>query len=269
MEMKNGNGNGTKSKNGSFSGGVGENSLRMVNKNSHKISKHHGKNPTKLKSTVPPEPLIQSEALVDGTNGNGDGKSNGNGNSSNNGNGKSDNNLTATSAAQTQPQPQAQPPVYNINKDDFRDVVQKLTGSPAHYANPRVPAPVPVISTPPPATSRLHKIRPPPLAQLNNPTARNGNLWMRGPTSPLPPLPMVCAAAESPITAYMRRLHGGGHQQGLTTAMTGSVGAPLFPLPTSPLGFGCMPSPRSAYQIMLPPPSPRLPLSSPKWKTDH
>ncbi|KAG0471298.1 hypothetical protein HPP92_015844 [Vanilla planifolia] len=33
-----------------------------------------------------------------------------------------------------QPQQQPQPPVYNIDKNDFRDVVQKLTGSPAHFS---------------------------------------------------------------------------------------------------------------------------------------
>ena len=33
---------------------------------------------------------------------------------------------------QTQQQKQHQPPVYNINKNDFRDVVQKLIGSPTH-----------------------------------------------------------------------------------------------------------------------------------------
>ena len=47
---------------------------------------------------------------------------------------------------------QHQPPVYNINKNDFKDVVQNLTGSPAHDR----------ISTLPPYTS----LSPPYLPSL-------------------------------------------------------------------------------------------------------
>ncbi|KAL0440005.1 UNVERIFIED_CONTAM: VQ motif-containing protein 9 [Sesamum latifolium] len=61
-------------------------------------------------------------------------------------------------SGQPQPQPQSQqPPVYNINKNDFRDVVQKLTGSPAHERNP-TPSPPATQSRPP--SSRLQRIRP-------------------------------------------------------------------------------------------------------------
>ncbi|GJN30532.1 hypothetical protein PR202_gb18845 [Eleusine coracana subsp. coracana] len=56
--------------------------------------------------------------------------------------------------------------------------------------------------------------------------------------SPLPPLPAVCVSAESPISAYMRRLRG--------------MPSPIH-VPTSPLGFGCLPSPRT-------PPSPGVPM---------
>uniref|UniRef100_A0A1J3EJH9 VQ domain-containing protein n=1 Tax=Noccaea caerulescens TaxID=107243 RepID=A0A1J3EJH9_NOCCA len=120
---------------------------------------------------------------------------------------------------------QHQPPVYNINKNDFRDVVQKLTGSPAHE---RISAPPqqPIHQPKPQQSSRLHRIRPPPLAHVINrpPSLLNDALippgahhhhhnWTGGyvprptaPLSPLPPLPPVHAAAESPVSSYMRYL---------------------------------------------------------------
>ncbi|KAM5575602.1 VQ motif-containing protein 9 [Rosa sericea] len=133
-----------------------------------------------------------------------------------------------------QPPNQHQPPVYNINKNDFRDVVQKLTGSPAHTPD-RFATPPP-IHPPKTQSSRLQRIRPPPLAQLgsrppplldgaisaqpnnnNNPlippmgtaAAHFGGVIGRStaPLSPLPPFPTVHAAAESPVSAYMRFLH--------------------------------------------------------------
>ncbi|GLU16156.1 hypothetical protein SLE2022_326030 [Rubroshorea leprosula] len=130
------------------------------------------------------------------------------------------------------PAQQHQPPVYNINKNDFRDVVQKLTGSPAHE---RVSAPPPpTIQPTKPQSSRLQRFRPPPLVHVSNrpphllncappivnpssqpnlpipaPTAPIGNFFQRplAPLSPLPPFPAVHAAAESPVSAYMRFFH--------------------------------------------------------------
>ncbi|CAD5317545.1 unnamed protein product [Arabidopsis thaliana] len=121
---------------------------------------------------------------------------------------------------------QHQPPVYNINKNDFRDVVQKLTGSPAHE---RISAPPqqPIHHPKPQQSSRLHRIRPPPLVHvINRPpgllndalipqgshhmnqnwTGVGFNLRPTAPLSPLPPLPPVHAAAESPVSSYMRYL---------------------------------------------------------------
>ncbi|KAL8495888.1 hypothetical protein ACS0TY_019855 [Phlomoides rotata] len=63
------------------------------------------------------------------------------------------------SAARQQPQPQ----VYNINKNDFRNIVQQLTGSPLRDPPPRPPQ-----NHPRPPNNRLQRVRPPPLA----PTAR-------------------------------------------------------------------------------------------------
>ncbi|KAK6938129.1 VQ protein [Dillenia turbinata] len=247
---------------------------------------------------------------------------------------------------QPQPPPQQhQPPVYNINKSDFRDVVQKLTGSPAHerFSTP------PPIHPPKPPSSRLQKIRPPPLAQISNrpppllncaaplppppqqpppshqpsPNAASANpirqLSNLNPLSPLPPFPAVHAAAESPISAYMRYL-----QTTISAAADSdpkrfsgfSPLAPLvsprwtnlspihqpsnppqnhqipvpppqilppsqYPMPTSPLAFGCIPSPKSPYALLSPslflsptagqlgfqqfPLSPTFAVTSPRW----
>ncbi|XP_010272994.1 PREDICTED: VQ motif-containing protein 9 [Nelumbo nucifera] len=262
---------------------------------------------------------------------------------------------------QQQQQQQNQPPVYNINKSDFRDVVQKLTGSPAHdrFSTP------PPIHPPKPPSSRLQRIRPPPLEHVSprpphplnntvapmaatsaslpsinpNPSINSGNFNNVGnfiatnngqppsPLSPLPPFPAVHAAAESPISAYMRYLQGSisatdpeskrfsglsplaplvsprwnnpsplqlqqpqlplppplpQQQQVLLQSPTSAMTPSQFLMPLSPLPFGRLPSPRSPYPLLSPtflfsptagqlgfpqfPPSPRLPVPSPKWR---
>ncbi|KAE8719554.1 VQ motif-containing protein 9 [Hibiscus syriacus] len=103
------------------------------------------------------------------------------------------------------------------------DVVQKLTGSPAHerFSTP------PPIHQPKPQSSRLQRIRPPPLAHVTNrpPPVMNcavpnmnpsgcltANTFMNqrppatAPLSPLPPFPAVQVVAESPVSAFMRYL---------------------------------------------------------------
>ncbi|KAF3445902.1 hypothetical protein FNV43_RR11079 [Rhamnella rubrinervis] len=243
-----------------------------------------------------------------------------------------------------QAQQQHQPPVYNINKNDFRDVVQKLTGSPAHerFSTP------PPIHPPKPPSSRLQRIRPPPLAHVNNrpppllnnavppqqpPTSVNPNNHFTPsnfggigrpitPLSPLPPFPAVHAAAESPVSAYMRYLQNsvsgtdpnqkqfsgfsplaplvsprwnnltpqqqhqvplpqqGMHPSAQPLAMLPSQSQ--FQMPSSPLPFGCLNSPRSPYPLLSPslllspssgqlgfpqlPLSPTVPLPSPRWR---
>lgn len=230
-----------------------------------------------------------------------------------------------------QPPHQHQPPVYNINKSDFRDVVQKLTGSPAHerFSTP------PPIHPPKPQSSRLQRIRPPPLSALGNRppppallstapppqpssnSAANPNIPHGGnfttsfrqlaPLSPLPPLPSVHGAAESPISAYMRLLHGSvsaadsdpkqfprplvsprwnnppplpQQQQQIPQPPPALAPRSQFPMPTSPLPFGCLPSPRSPYPCLSPsllfsptggqlglPASPRFPVpTNPQWR---
>ncbi|KAK4390089.1 VQ motif-containing protein 9 [Sesamum angolense] len=167
-------------------------------------------------------------------------------------------------SAQPQPQPQSQqPPVYNINKNDFRDVVQKLTGSPAHERNPTPPPPA-TQSRPP--SSRLQRIRPPPLAQISNRPPQLAQIFPRPqdeagqraavqPFTPLPPLPSVHPAAESPISAYMRFLQSSSASRAPSPLLNGAVG----PRPDSPL----LPNDVSHRAAQPQPFSPLLPAESP------
>ncbi|XAR62136.1 hypothetical protein NMG60_11016771 [Bertholletia excelsa] len=122
---------------GSSGSGNRDEYLRHLNKLSHKISKP-GRRPGPAfdphhQSNLPPVPMPPPQQPA------------------------------AAAAQNLQQQTQNQPPVYNINKSDFRDVVQKLTGSPAHerFSTP------PPIQQPRPPSSRLQRIRPPPLAQIS------------------------------------------------------------------------------------------------------
>lgn len=189
-------------------------------------------------------------------------------------------------SSQPQPQPQQnlqhQPPVYNINKNDFRDVVQKLTGSPAHD---RISTPPP-IQQPKPPSSRLQRIRPPPLPHITNrpppllntaiprhqPPLPNPNFNFNAvnfnntfsgfgrppaPLSPLPPFPTVHAPAESPISAYMRDL------QNLvdSTSKNFSGFSPLAPPPVSSQPqVQTLPEQQQQQQQqgMVPPPAPAV-----------
>ncbi|KAK6947423.1 VQ protein [Dillenia turbinata] len=136
----------------------------------------------------------------------------------------------------TRPQ-QPQPQVYNISKNDFRNIVQQLTGSPSRGE----PLPRPPHNPPKPPSMRLQRIRPPPLnppinrphmpvpAPITGPVpvpgglvaiqgpphpydggfARPAQFGQPSPTlwQPLTPGEAVWAnTAESPISAYMRYL---------------------------------------------------------------
>lgn len=134
-----------------------------------------------------------------------------------------------------------QPQVYNISKNDFRSVVQQLTGTPTRDPFPSAaPPPVPgrpaATHNPPKLPSmRLQKIRPPPLTPIARPPiphpAHNPAFYPRPAPVPVPmpaapPPPQIQspggafwrAALESPTTAYMRYLensiiNGDGSQQ--------------------------------------------------------
>ncbi|XP_047953712.1 VQ motif-containing protein 9-like [Salvia hispanica] len=239
--------------------------LKQLSRNSHKIAKPNRK----------PLPLPPAASLSDGIS------------------------ILEPNSANSQPQSQ-QPPVYNINKSDFRDVVQRLTGSPSHE---RFAAP----QTRPPS-SRLQRIRPPPLSQIFNrpPPILPQNGGVSQPFTPLPPLPSVHPAAESPVSAYMRFLQSSApaasasypwptpprhpealipqsapppespvsaYMRFLTASPQWNAAAPQqfpamppFPaMPLSPLAFGCIPSPKSPYGALFSPTGqlglPQLPLS--------
>ncbi|KAI3412791.1 VQ domain-containing protein [Psidium guajava] len=286
--------------------------LKHLNKLSHKISKPPlKKHPLDSLPDQPDQPLTQGPAVAY----------------------QNQNQPVQLQAPPPPPQaqPPQQPPVYNINKNDFRDVVQKLTGSTTHDRAPAPPPPPPQqqppVQAPNPPSSRLHRIRPPPLAQLSNrpnglvtqqqSSMLNPNIFHPmnsltasinpnpvitsgfnpigrpvAPLSPLPPLPTVHAAAESPVSAYMRRLQssmaavdprpdqftGFGplapqasprwsnlappppqqQQQQVAAPGQGSIPPPPEPaaqsqLPlSSPMPFGCLNSPRSAYPLLSP-----------------
>ncbi|KAK7301173.1 hypothetical protein RJT34_12034 [Clitoria ternatea] len=134
----------------------------------------------------------------------------------------------------TSPESQPLAHVYNISKSDFRDIVQKLTGSPGHHHQPK-------------PVSRLNRLRPPPLPQIIS--HRTPPFASVTPPSPLPPFPSV--HAESPVSAYMRFLHS-------SKASSESE----FQIPVSPVPFGCFNSLGSFPQV---PVSLSVPVSSTGW----
>ncbi|CAH8374224.1 unnamed protein product [Eruca vesicaria subsp. sativa] len=113
--------------------------------------------------------------------------------------------------------PQVQPQVYNIRRNDFKSIVQQLTGCSAHESLPRPPQ---NNSPKPQNTTRLQRIRPPPLTQINRPAVplqhHHPHSFMRPPPnqSHLPQgtqqQPMMgqgdqfwSTTAECPISEYM------------------------------------------------------------------
>ncbi|KAG2550268.1 protein HAIKU1-like [Panicum virgatum] len=134
--------------------------------------------------------------------------------------------------------PQPQPQVYNISKNQFRDIVQQLTAgtpspSPPPPAQPRPQYhphphhPPPPQSQPKPPSMRLQRIRPPPIATpvarpppvhpnhhavLPNPNHSNPVGFHRPPPPQqhhpqLQHMPAPGPAwADSPVSAYMRIL---------------------------------------------------------------
>lgn len=110
---------------------------------------------------------------------------------------------------QQQQQQQPQPQVYNISKNEFRDIVQQLTGSSFHDPQTKPPQ----NNSPKPQSMRLQKIRPPPLPYVRQPNPmplpyNDNNMPARPPQFRQPsPNPMPHPnTAESPISAYMRYL---------------------------------------------------------------
>lgn len=176
-------------------------------------------------------------------------------------------------AARQQPQPQ----VYNISKNDFRDIVQQLTGSPSHSHEP---PPRPPNNPPKPQSMRLQKIRPPPLTPINRPRMPQP-MPLHAAPPPVPynnaiprpaqfgqpspnPLPLMpgdiwANTTESPISAYMRYLQNSIMDPG----PRGHQGQPQFhPHPQHHVPGNVQPQPPSSALLPNPPmpmfPSPRL-----------
>ncbi|KAG6577702.1 Protein HAIKU1, partial [Cucurbita argyrosperma subsp. sororia] len=164
--------------------------------------------------------------------------------------------------------PQPQPQIYNISKNDFRNIVQQLTGSPSQDPQPpRAPQ-----NPPKPQSLRLQRIRPPPLTPINRPNMPapipapvpvpppqallTNNVprpaqFAQPPPRQLPPLApggdsnWPNPAAESPISAYMRYLQN--------SMMNPSPMANQLPQPQIP---GQMHPPQAPPSGLLPNPNP-------------
>ncbi|KAI3812721.1 hypothetical protein L1987_17433 [Smallanthus sonchifolius] len=168
--------------------------------------------------------------------------------------------------------PVSQPQVYNINKNDFRNIVQQLTGSPSHHSQEPLPLPRPPVNKSP--SMRLQRIRPPPLSPININRPRmpvqlplnDNNQFGQPPQRTMVPQPhsgwSKSNTAESPISAYMRYLQHSINDPGNPQAQS----AGLLPNPHVPPRTNgpppLLPSPNS--QFLLPSPSGYLNLSSPR-----
>ncbi|XP_010531705.1 PREDICTED: protein HAIKU1-like [Tarenaya hassleriana] len=187
--------------------------------------------------------------------------------------------------------PQPQPQVYNISKNDFRSIVQQLTGSPSRESLPQPPQ-----NPLKPQNTRLQKIRPAPLTQFNRPPVPSPAAMaplppaqFRPPPQPYAqPLPQAMQpmmghgdpawsnTAESPVSVYMRYLQSslaesgpnGNHVQPGMPAQSqppGQTGHPQLQhhapgqSQMHPPQFGSVPYPAMPAQPMPPNlPSPRF-----------
>ncbi|KAG9454497.1 hypothetical protein H6P81_007401 [Aristolochia fimbriata] len=183
------------------------------------------------------------------------------------------------------PKQQPQPQVYNISKNDFRNIVQQLTGSPSQ--EPSLMGSVPPLNPPKPPSLRLQKIRPPPLSPIARPPiaapvtgqvpfnninpAMNPNthpaFFNRPPQASYAPFPPGDSTwpqpAESPISAYMRYLQNsiidsGSKQSPLPPHGQGPASSGILPYPAPPF-----PSPRGNTPALLPSPTSQFLMSSP------
>lgn len=160
---------------------------------------------------------------------------------------------------------QPEPQVYNINKNDFRNIVQRLTGP-----NSQQLANIPPPHNPPkPQSERLQKIRPPPLTPPVNrppipipmpPQHVHNNGFLRPPVqSPMPVL--ANNVAESPVSAYMRYLQSSMLGSGLTPTQPPQT---QFQQPVQEQPPALPPALTSPRGGSFPPlPSPQFPFPSP------
>nr|GMC87210.1 protein HAIKU1-like [Ipomoea batatas] len=168
------------------------------------------------------------------------------------------------------PRPQPPSQVYNINKSDFRNIVQQLTGSPSH--NTSLPRPLQNPSKNP-AGTRLQRIRPAPLMPMNQPRVSAQSRFAHIPPQPLCSNNYVSPAAadcsrllspaqnpfnpidvwensdKSPISAYMQYLQGSIIDSAGPNQAQPHQGPFLLPSPT---GFVNLFSPCTPYPLFSP-----------------
>ncbi|XP_010481415.1 PREDICTED: protein HAIKU1-like [Camelina sativa] len=185
--------------------------------------------------------------------------------------------------------------VYNINKTDFRSIVQQLTG----LGSTSSVNPPPQANPPKPPNSRLVKVRPAPLTQVNHPPLQPPVQSVPIASEPVQPVNQFSGnPAESPISAYMRYLiesSPGGNRsqpqnQNLVQPSTGlfpshQTGPNPIPFQSPASQFVLSPPLKSPFPLFspnfvfsprflgggnesMPPPSPGFffPLLSPLWK---
>ncbi|XP_009133017.1 protein HAIKU1 isoform X2 [Brassica rapa] len=167
--------------------------------------------------------------------------------------------------------PQAQPQVYNINRSDFRSIVQQLTGSPSRESLPGPPQ----NNSPKPQNTRLQRIRPPPLMQINQPGAplhHHHPHSLMGPPPPQWHMPQVTQqqqqqpmmgqgdqfwsnTTESPLSGYMRYLQsplGDAGSSGNHMQPPGHEHGPYMPAHEQPPYMLAQPQPQSQHQPYMP-----------------
>ncbi|KAH1106553.1 hypothetical protein J1N35_010321 [Gossypium stocksii] len=141
----------------------------------------------------------------------------------------------------TREQPQHQ--VYNISKNDFRNIVQQLTGSPSRND----PFPKPPQNPSKPQSMRLQKIRPPPLTPMGRP-----HIPAAAP-APVPapaPAPSHAPASVPPPAHYNNSLVRPGQYGQPSTGMLQPM------IPGDAIWANTAESPISAYMRYLIDPSP-------------
>ncbi|KAK6934984.1 VQ protein [Dillenia turbinata] len=146
----------------------------------------------------------------------------------------------------TRPQP-PQPQVYNISKNDFRNIVQQLTGSPSRGE----PLPRPPHRPPKSPNMRLQRIRPPPL----NPPINRPHMPAPAPAPALVPAP-VPIPGPVPVPGGPVAIQGPPHPYDGGFVRPAQFGQPS-PTPLPPLTPGdavwanTAESPISAYMRYL------------------
>ncbi|CAH8300099.1 unnamed protein product [Eruca vesicaria subsp. sativa] len=122
-------------------------------------------------------------------------------------------NFAANANPSASARPQApQPQIYSVSKNDFRSVVQQLTGSPSRDSLPRPPPQNNNLTRP--QNTRLQRVRPAPLTEINRPSLPHPSMshsFVQPPQQQQQPMvghgdQSWSNTAVSPISEFMRYL---------------------------------------------------------------